>query len=147
MEALEGVVLDTPESKEFIDSLIEIIQSPDFAGKIADTDMVSSAVLASDSGPEDKPEDAAWMEINLNLLPQEFPPQPVASSSRSRLPALMPAASFHSLRSQTSGQGGSASPSSSSNVDSPQSGVSMGKKRSKFFITLLLHSFTHIIYS
>ena len=160
MEALEGVVLDTPESKEFIDSLIKIIQSPDFTGKVADTDMVSSASMeqffgtweglpsdASDSEPEDKPEDAARMEIDLNSPLREFPPQPVASSSRSRLPMLMPAASFRSLRSQTSGQGGSAAPSSSSNVDSPQSGVSMGKKRSKFFITLLLHSFTHAIYS
>ncbi len=146
MEALEGVVLDTPESKEFIDSLIEIIQSPDFAGKIADTDMVSAAAMeqsfgsweslpsdATDSEPGDNPEDAARMEIDLNSPPREFPPQPVASSSRSRLPALMPAASFRSLRSQASAQGGSAAPSSSSNVDSPQSGVSMGKKRSKFF--------------
>ena len=65
MEALEGVVLDTPESKEFIDSLIEIIQSPDFARKVADTDMVSAAAMGqffafeglpsdtSDSEPED----------------------------------------------------------------------------------------------
>jgi hypothetical protein len=86
---------------------------------------------------EDNNEDPGIpIDVDLNLpLRESVPPPSVASSSRA--PALMPAASLHSLCSQASAQFSSAAHSSSSNVDSPLSAVSQGSKKcSKSFFSL-----------
>jgi hypothetical protein len=159
VEVLQGVVLETPESKEFIDSLLEIVHSPEFAQEVKQSDMIGGGAMEqvfggwgglptadSSSESQSESEEEGHMEVDLNSPPREtIPPQPVPSSSRIRLPALMPAASVHSLCSQASFQAGSAAASSSSNVDSLASGVSKGsKKRSKpssfpFFSHFNLH--------
>ena len=145
-----GSAMTTMEGREFVYSLLAMVSASDLPD-----DMAMAALSApsfgvfedlpqggSSSEEEEEEEDdgdqGIPIEIDRNSPPRELtPPPPVASSSRA--PALMPVASYRSLRSHGSGQISSAAHSSSSNVDSPRSAVSKGsKKRSKSLLLLFL---------
>lgn len=153
--ALEGILLDSPQAQEVMDSLIEFVNSSSLADRLQEGRVYSARGLQqafpdfeglpSASGSEEEQEEEEEEEGTITLPeirmdvdavspPRKLLPPPLRPTSRQPLPELSPSTSTRSLRSHQSLPLSSAP---SSGVGSAQSGISSSsKKRSKFYFSL-----------
>jgi hypothetical protein len=154
--ALDGILLDSTQARELMDSLIEFINTSDLEDCLQEGQVYSSRGLQqaftdfeglpSASGSEEEQEEEEeseeeaiklpeiQMDVDVVSPPRRLLPPRLTSSSR-QPPALSPSICMRSLRSHKSLPLSSVS--SSGVGGSAQSGISpSSKKRSKFYFSL-----------